>query len=87
MSAKPDPNYWHIIVTPRIGSQYTSIKPNLSDNDAVSLQKEIMESIKRHVDSIEDLEVVYDSFICSECESSYSDEETAGGCCPNISNT
>lgn len=65
-----NPNEWHIEVYPRSAGDFgcASISSIRYDKgEAEQLQKEIENSIKRHIDRVRFTNVVYDSFICLGC--------------------
>jgi hypothetical protein len=79
-----DPNEWHIEITPRRAGNFgscsiSSIK--YRPREAEELAIEMKEQIKRHVDNVSYIsDIVYESFICTECDSNYETRESAENC-------
>lgn len=84
MTTKPNYNNWHIEVTPKTAGDFGGISISSIEYDkkeAESLQQEIEVNILRHIDRVSHTRVVYESYICSGCDTDYETEKEADDCC------
>jgi hypothetical protein len=70
MSAKPDYNESYLVVHP---------KGRYGKNDRWEIE-DMKEKIERHVDNVDYVEIKFDNWICSDCDSYYETEEEAENC-------
>lgn len=82
--AKQNPNDWHIEVYPRRAGDFGGISMSgikYTEKEAENLQVDIQNEIRRHINGVANTSVVYDGWLCEECENEYSTKKEAEECC------
>lgn len=78
-----NPNNWHIEVYPKRAGDFgfasiSSIK--YDSKEAEDLAREIEQEIKRHVSGVSSCQMIYESWICVECENEFDTKKEAENC-------
>ena len=78
-----NPNNWHIEVYPKRAGDFgfaslSSIK--YDTKEAEDLARDMQDEIKRHVDRVAGCSMIYESWICPECENEFDTYKEAENC-------
>lgn len=78
-----NPNNWHIEVYPKRAGNYGSVSISsvkYDTKEAEDLARDMQYEIKRHINGVAGCSMIYESWICQECQNEFNTYEEAENC-------
>lgn len=81
MKAKPDYNSGYLIVMPKHAGHFGNIHISSVKYDSDKHLQSMKEQIERHVDKVDNVQIKYETWVCSTCGDEYETQKSAEDCC------